>query len=535
MWGVDLPRGDKRQAADTLLSVMRQRTALLEIVESLEPASERALSDLLTHGGRTPLADFQRRHGSIREMGPGRRDREKPWRSPNSATEALWYRGLIGRAFIDSPTGPQEHVFIPMDLQAVMPETAAADLQPLGDEANPPPVELHATSAVVDDATTLLAALRKDPLGSPRGIEQRRSAYAPSFRQPDSMLMLFTLLREAEVLQARPITPEPSRVRTFLDLPRGEALSRLLLTWRDSTSWNELSHTPGLIHEADAWPNDPLQTRHAVMDFVGSLPPKTWWDVETFIDDIKQRRPSFQRPAGDFDSWYLRQRADGQFLRGFEHWEEVEGRLLRYILSGPMHWLGAIDLGRVDETSPFCSFRLTEFAEVLRDQDLERLTLEENEQVTLQADGKAIVPLGVPRSLRYQIARFSVWGGLDKRGYRYQLTPRALEQASSQGLEARHIMAVLEKASGGPVPAPIRRALLRWDAHGTEAELQARLLLEVREADVLRELLGDRRTARYISEQLDETHALVLDKNWPRLQEAAARLGLLIEPPPGSE
>lgn len=535
MWGVDLPKGDKRQAAQALCAQMREPSALQEIVESLEPSTEVALSDLLAQGGRTPLADFQRRHGTLREMGPGRRDREKPWRSPVSATEALWYRGLIGRAFTDGPSGPQEYFFIPADLQKRLPIAATANSQPMGVEANPPAGEFLATSAAVDDAATLLAALRKNPLDSAQELDERGSTYTPFLRQPDSMQMLFTLLCEAEILQAGPITPEPTRVRAFLDQPRGEAMCSLLLAWRDAQNWNDLAHTPGLYHEAESWPNDPLQTRHAFVDFINCLPLKTWWDVETFVEDVRRRSPSFQRPAGDFDSWYLRRSTDGQFLRGFEHWQAVEGRLLRYMLSGPMHWLGALDVGKMDETGATCSFRLTEIAGVLRGLDPELPPFEEDGQVKLHADAKAVAPLGVPRPLRYQIARFCLWTGFDEQGYHYRLTPGSLERAGAQGLEVHHIMAVLEKASGGPVPVPLQHALARWDAHGTEAEIQTRLLLSVRDTDVLRELLEDRRTARYISEQLDQKHALVSGKDWPRLQESAARLGLLIEPPRESE
>ena len=36
--------------------------------------------------------------------------------------------------------------------------------------------------------------------------------------------------------------------------------------------------------------------------------------------------PASNVRASDFDSWYLRNRATGgEFLRGFEHWEAVEG------------------------------------------------------------------------------------------------------------------------------------------------------------------------------------------------------------------
>ena len=32
----------------------------------------------------------------------------------------------------------------------------------------------------------------------------------------------------------------------------------------------------------------------------------------------------------------------GQYLSGFESWDLVEGRLLRFLIEGPLFWLGAI-------------------------------------------------------------------------------------------------------------------------------------------------------------------------------------------------
>ncbi len=63
-----------------------------------------------------PLGTFTRRFGDVREVGPGKRDREQPHLHPNSATEILWYRALLAKAFFDTDKGPQEFAYIPDDL-----------------------------------------------------------------------------------------------------------------------------------------------------------------------------------------------------------------------------------------------------------------------------------------------------------------------------------------------------------------------------------------------------------------------------------
>ena len=121
LWGIDLPQGPARQAADVVARTMLEPATVTEITESLPLPNREALDFLLHLGGRAPLSDFVRRFGPFREMGPGRRDREKPWRDTASPMEALWYRGLIARAFIDTPSGPREFAFIPSDLAALLP------------------------------------------------------------------------------------------------------------------------------------------------------------------------------------------------------------------------------------------------------------------------------------------------------------------------------------------------------------------------------------------------------------------------------
>ena len=57
---------------------------------------------------------------------------------------------------------------------------------------------------------------------------------------------------------------------------------------------------------------------------------------------MKAQSPDFLR--ADFGIDYLRDAATGDYLRGFAAWDRVEGALLQHVLSGPLHWLGMIDV-----------------------------------------------------------------------------------------------------------------------------------------------------------------------------------------------
>ena len=65
---------------------------------------------------------------------------------------------------------------------------------------------------------------------------------------------------------------------------------------------------------------------------------------------------------GDYDSWYLRDAESGEYLRGFEHWEQVDGALVYYLITGPLHWLGILHLGASEEDGEVLALRYSSWA-----------------------------------------------------------------------------------------------------------------------------------------------------------------------------
>jgi hypothetical protein len=132
---------------------------------------------------------------------------------------------------------------------------------------------------------------------------------------------------------------------------------------------------------------------------------------------------------------------------------------------------------------------------------------------------------------RYQIARWAAWDTLEANGYVYRITPRALEAAGKQGLQAGQVLAILKAACSASVPDPLVRAIERAAARGTEARLQSLVVLRVSSPHLLDELRRRRATARYLGESLGRDAVTLRSDDWQALCDAAARLGLLIEPP----
>lgn len=532
LWGID-SEGAREDLLPTLLDSMLDDDLLLEIVQALPPSVLEALDAILHRDSPLPFADFNRDFGPLREMGPGRRDREKPWRSPISSLEQLWYRGLIARTFMDTPQGLMEFVVVPADLAAKLP-TAAISRMPVPGEPSAHPVQPSPrTSHLLEDLTTLLAYLRVYPEVS---LEPLPDDLSRHILHPGTIPFLLALLEDIGILSSSPLHVIPERVKPFLEASDQNIQHLLVQAWRASRRWNDLAHVPDLIYPEASWPNNPLVSREEILAFLMSIPAGEWWDLESIVQSIKTSRPSFQRPGGDFDSWYVQNRDNGQFLRGFEHWDHVEGALIRFMTTKPMVWLGLLETGTDSSNlDSVTSIRLLPEMAFLEEMSFEDQMQGEPVTSLVKSNGEIIVPPGTRPHTRYQLARLAQWESQDHRGYHYQITPSSLDHAMQQGLELRHILSILTLAAGQPIPPSLSTALKRWDAQGPEARMEHVLIIRVARPEILDALRDARATSRYIIERLSPTTAVIPESAHMAFIKAAADERILVEPLPQHE
>ena len=516
-WGIELNAPDARTALAQLVQALSDAELAGEIVEGLPAESRRALQTLLENEGRMLWVAFARKFGDVRSRGAAWRDRQRPDLHPASPAEVLWYRALIGRAFLNLSTEPQEFAYIPDELVTVLTPLATAPEEPLGHAATPGELvyALPANDRILDHACTLLAALR---LGfDPEAVDTSGWPLPPE--------SLRRLLFAAHLIDAHGL-PLPEQTRAFLEAPRAQALAALAESWINSAEFNDLHHVPGLVFEGE-WRNDPLTARQAILDLLSRLPQDVWWSLTAFVAAVREIRPDFQRPAaGDYQSWFVRQAGSEDYLRGFSSWDAVDGALIRHLITGPMHWLGFFELAAPAEGEPAAAFRPTPWAVDLWLGHPPAGLPEEDQRVTLNADGRIRVPRLAPRAVRYQIARFSEWVSAAPDEYRYRITPDSLERAGQQGLKPAHLVALLKKHTAGPLPPTQLQALERWERHGAQVRLESATLIRVDSPDVLAAVHASP-AARYLSEDLNATTALVRPGSEEKLISALAEAGLL--------
>ena len=524
LWGLELDSITVDQAREELSAALLDAELATELIDSLSPQADSALRALVDEGGRIPWAAFARKYGDIRDMGAGKRDRERPHLKPASTAEALFYRGLAARAFFDTDKGPQEFAYIPDDLLELLnniyyeegeekasshhlkpgsiPSVVAADENEtlaLGRPASPGERgrDVLADDSILDDATTYLAALRTG-----------RSDYQPE--QP-----LQALLASANLI--RDNVPQAEAVKSFLECPRSEALKMLQEAWSESNSFNELRLMPSLVCEGE-WTNHPQETREFLLNLLDALPEEKWWSLGAFVRDIKQKYADFQRPAGDYDSWFIKRRSDGQYLRGFSSWDQVDGALVKFFITEILHMLGQMDLSIAEGAEEITAFRIATIEGAK----------EEKGKISVSSNGKISIPRDAPRVVRYQVSRFCEWDEPKEDVYRYRLSTASLTNAREQGLKVEHLLTLLTKHTDAGIPPSLLKALKRWEVNGTEARVQTQVILKVSKPEVLEELRRSK-AAKFLGEVLSPTTVIVKSGAIQKVMEALTELGLLAE------
>ncbi|MDR3577989.1 MAG: helicase-associated domain-containing protein [Anaerolineaceae bacterium] len=515
-WGIELNAPDAYTALPVLVSGICNQILMNEIVEALPDPARRALLALLDNEGRMSWALFTRRFGDVRAMGAARRDRERPDLKPASPAEMLWYRALIGKAFFNVSNEPQEYAFIPDDLLDFLEPLNSNGRLAFGRPASPGECSfaLPANDRILDHACTLLAALRIGG-GSSRLDDKEWGIPLP---------ILTKLLSGAGLLESNKI-PRPEATRTFLEASRADALNMLAQSWIKSTTFNELRLLPGLSFEGK-WRNDPLRTRQTIIEMLSQLPQDLYWNLGTFVSAVKDIHPDYQRPAGDYDSWFIRKENSDDFLRGFSSWDEVDGALLRFLITGPLHWLGFYDLAAADSQAVPTAFRPSAWAESLWHGNPPQGLRPEKENIHLASDGHLKVSCYAPRSVRYQLARFCEWENESPDEYHYRLTPESLEMARQQGLRTAHLIGLFKKVTARPLPPTLIESLERWEKLGVQARLEHVTLLQTASPEILASLAKSR-AARYLGETLNATTVIIKPGGEEPVRTALIELGYL--------
>ncbi|MFL7807573.1 MAG: helicase-associated domain-containing protein [Anaerolineae bacterium] len=534
--GAELSTAHQPEMAAELAAALLAPESVDEAVQWLSDAEREALDLLIANGGRMRIHRFEQRAGPIRRFGPGSLAREAPWRSPTSAAEGLWYRGMIGRGFAEEVGTAVEFVFVPTDLRPLLPAPRARQAPFAVPQAESPHRVAPGDARAIDDTCTLLSLAYAGALSQSGGqlAEEAVEHATPRLLDPnpERARLLYHLARSAGLLhvQGRAVHLAREPARDWLKQARAQQLRVLQEAWRGDHTWNDLWHVPSIRCEETGWHNDPVAGRAAILELVGRCPTGTWLSIGGFVDTVHAQVVDYLRPDGDFESWYIRDARSGEFLTGLESWGQVEGALLTWVLSGPLHWLGIVSLGYREGWEKATAFSITLWGAALLGQPGNRPADADAEPEPAHVTADATVTLARTTSLsdRFQLARIAEWRASGEE-YVFAITPSSLGQALGAGIEEERIERFLARIAADAVPAVALARLRAWASRYGDVRLRRVAVLETRSPQVMAELRAHGRIGPYLRQALSPTMVVVREIDWETVVRELQEAGYLPE------
>jgi len=503
---------------DQLVEALLSPVATAIALDDLSAEETEALQFLLAEGGQVEAPRFIRHCGDIRQMGPARLEREQPWNQPATPAEGLWYRAIIFKTFQVTAQGGQEVVYIPDDLLGLLRPPAPAPESSLQMQVGHTPTPAHIideTSRLRENFFNLSVYLQTTPVRLQNKTDLPPKArqelidcllppFLPTFTPAAELAFLLHLGRRAGLLTVAHgrLRPDRDAIRSWLQAAAAPQIQLLQNTWRADPTWNDLWHVPSLVPQDTGWENSPLRARSKILDYLEQLDarPEDWRSLDDFVASIKRVDPDFQRPAGDYESWYI-QDQQGNFLMGFEHWDQVEGAFIRYLLTHILPLLGVLKIGAATPTDerPTCFSLTAQGRQFLAGHPAEEST--PDPPAFLRADANFYVQVPPRASLydRFQLARFAHLDRRENHRAIYQITRASISRAAKNGVTIDQIIAFLTRATNNQIPLRVVETLRTWGARYGTLKLEQLTVLRLRDEKLLPELRQDPAISRLLA------------------------------------
>jgi hypothetical protein len=202
---------------------------------------------------------------------------------------------------------------------------------------------------------------------------------------------------------------------------------------------------------------------------------------------------------------------DRRLRRGWlthrEGWHMVEGSFARSVISGPLYWLGVVELDNQEKPG---AFRLDKGVVLIIDATPISSPREEVwGRLIVQPNFELIALAPVSELLLATLDRFAERVNLEHIA-QYRLTKASVTRAIQKGLHADTIQESLRQAAGGEIPQNVYYSLSEWERQARRVEIwQEMTLLEVDDATLLDSLFAGEETRALFGRRLSPVLAEV--------------------------
>jgi hypothetical protein len=413
------------------------------------------------------------------------------------AGDALVERGLLFRVF--ASTGPRRgEVFaVPEEVLALLPRPPSMSPPPAV-EPGPSPAHRRASDPVFS-LFALASALRR--AGAALEPEVREWSEEPGGWDWDARWTFLRHLGQAAGLLVHQadgaLAPGPSLARLLDDPPA--LTDRLWRTYVRDGSWSELRRA-GLDRGEEL--ADTLPLRQALIDAVQQLHEGAWIGLAALSDWLRRARPAIVREQLN---------ARGLVLLDSVEWSDLEQPLIRYVLLGPLYWLGVVAAsadGLLVARRPPASVATRVSAEACHWESA-RDGAAEHQQGDVQSGGhqghdpcaELVAPPRAELGTLLQAERYLVLLRRD-RPSRYHLVQSHVAAALGSGGSLAECRRLLLKLTQTSLPTEVDQRLAAWERRFGAVHVRPAVLVEARSETELDAALADERVRPFVRARL---------------------------------
>ena len=312
------------------------------------------------------------------------------------------------------------------------------------------------------------------------------------------MRRLLNALGELEGDAGDPFLTVPDASK-LLALPLADRIKQTYDAWRHTGAWNELLRLP-IDHQGYDIHRDAPElgaARDAVLRTMAKLSAghaDEWINTNALIGQMRRTQYEFLFPRNKKNRGYsygtpyssmtanpygivfptVRDEAMG--------WTLVEQAFMVQLLTGPLSWLGVVELGyhtneQTGENVVPVSYRLSETGAWLLGIGEQPTFIESGGRVVVQPNFTILAMEPISDAVLIDLDKFADSQGGD-RAIAFQLTRESLYRGQLVGWDAPRVLAFLEAHQGAPISTNVRRTVDEW-------ELQHRRITFHRNAVVL--------------------------------------------------
>ena len=301
------------------------------------------------------------------------------------------------------------------------------------------------------------------------------------------MRRILTSLAEFDGVPGEPFVAVREQSQ-LLQLPMAERIKKVFDAWRYSGAWNELGRLPldkqGYDAKRDLGQDAPPElaaARDVLLRTMARLVAghaDEWVSTNSLIGQMRRQHYEFLFPRGkrrNYSGFYTPYSSVSANPYGIAFpavrdeamgWTLVEQSFIVEILTGPLYWMGLVELGYnadepTGENAMPASYRLTEAGAWLLGIGEQPEYVERGGRLVVQPNFTILAMEPIDDLVLIDLDQFADVQGGDL-AIVYQLTRESMYRGQQHGWDAARVMAFLEQHQGAPVATNVRRTLEEW-------------------------------------------------------------------------